>query len=73
MTAHLLSIAEVNERITALRDTLRELTAQTAGCSTEDEYVSDRIVAQQDELNALVRLRDDYYGWVAGPPVDDFA
>jgi uncharacterized small protein (DUF1192 family) len=73
MTGDPLSITEVNERIAALRDMLGELIAQTAGDSADDECVSDRIAAQQSELNALVRLRDDYYGWVAGPPVDDFA
>jgi len=75
MTGHPPSIAEVNERIAALRDTLRDLIAQTAGsaATAEDECVPGWIVAQQNELDALVRLRDDYYGWVAGPPVDDFA
>ena len=55
-----LNIAEIDERIAALRENLRELVEQAAAYSgASDEDLASRRIAEQDaELELLARQRD---------------
>jgi len=55
-----LSIAEIDERIRALRENLRELVEQAAAYSgaADEDRISRRIADQEAELEALTRQRD---------------
>jgi DNA-binding ferritin-like protein len=56
-----LTIAEIDERIAALRENLRELIEQAAvysGAATED-LASQRIAEQEAELELLKKQRDE--------------
>ena len=55
-----LSLPELNDRIAILRDNIRQLVEQAAGASGErnEERVADRISAQNEELERLIKERD---------------
>jgi uncharacterized small protein (DUF1192 family) len=55
-----LSLAELNDRIAILRDNIRQLVEQAAGSSgaQDEERTSERMAAQQEELDRLVKARD---------------
>ena len=55
-----LSLAELEQRIAIARDNIRQLIEQAAAqSSTEDEdRNADRIAQQQEELDRLVKQRD---------------
>jgi hypothetical protein len=55
-----LSLAELEERISILRDNIRQLIEQAAAYSgAEDEARnSDRIAQQTEELDTLIKQRD---------------
>jgi len=55
-----LSIAEIDERIRALRENLRELVEQAAAYSgaADEDLISRRIAEQEAELEVLTRQRD---------------
>jgi len=55
-----LRIAELDERIAAVTDNLRELTEQAAAYSgaADDELASERIEEQEAELDRLRKERD---------------
>ena len=56
----LLNIAEIDERIMALRENLRELIEQAAAYSgaADEDLMSRRIAEQEAELELLTRQRD---------------
>ncbi len=56
-----LSLPEVEDRIAILRDNIRQLTEQAAAFSgaADEERVSSRIAEFQDELDALIKRRDE--------------
>jgi hypothetical protein len=56
-----LTLAEIDERIAALRENLRELIEQAAvysGAANED-LTSQRIAEQEEELKLLTKRRDE--------------
>jgi hypothetical protein len=55
-----LNIAEIDERIAALRENLRELVEQAAAYSgaSDEDLASRRIAEQEAELERLTRQRD---------------
>jgi uncharacterized small protein (DUF1192 family) len=55
-----LSLTELNDRISVLRDNIRQLVEQAAGSSgaQDEERTSGRIAQQQAELDRLVTARD---------------
>jgi len=55
-----LNIAEIDERIAALRENLRELVEQAAAYSgaSDEDLASRRIAEQEAELELLTRQRD---------------
>jgi uncharacterized small protein (DUF1192 family) len=56
-----LSLSEVEDRIAILRDNIRQLIEQAAaisGAENEDRN-ADRLAQQNDELDRLVKLRDE--------------
>jgi hypothetical protein len=60
MPGNPLSIAEIEERIAALRENLRELVEQAAAYSgaSDEELASRRIAEHEAELEILTRQRD---------------
>jgi len=58
------SLTEIEQRIAVIRENIRELTEQATAYSgaADEERVTDRINAQQDELDALIRKRDELTG-----------
>jgi hypothetical protein len=56
----LLTIAEIDERIAAVRENLRELVEQAAAYSgaADEELISRRIAEQEAELELLTKQRD---------------
>jgi hypothetical protein len=54
-------ITEIDERIAAVRENLRELVEQATGTSgaADDELMSQRIAEQQALLELLTRQRDE--------------
>jgi hypothetical protein len=57
-----LTIAEIEERIAASQENLRELVEQAAAFSgaADDDLTSRRIAEQQAELDLLIKQRDDF-------------
>ena len=55
-----LSLSELNDRITVIRDNIRQLVEQAAASSgaQDEERISGRIAQQQEELDKLVKERD---------------
>lgn len=53
------NLAEIDERIAAVRENLRELVEQAAAYSgaADDERMSQRIADQEAELERLTKLR----------------
>jgi hypothetical protein len=76
MASRPLTIAEINERIAAIRDNVRELIEQAAAYSgaADEDLISHRIAEQEAELDQLIeaeldqlmRLRDQLSGSVRG-------
>ena len=56
-----LSLAELEDRIAIARDNIRQLIEQAAGSSgaRDEERNADRIAEQNDELERLIKLRDE--------------
>jgi hypothetical protein len=56
-----LSLSELNDRIAVVRDNLRQLVEQAAASSgaQDEERTSARIAQQQEQLDKLVKERDD--------------
>jgi hypothetical protein len=56
-----LSLAEIDERIAAVRENIRELVEQAAAYSgaADEDLVSRRIAEQEAELDLLLRRRDN--------------
>ena len=57
----LLKIAEIDGRIAALRENLRELVEQAAAYSgaADEDLMSQRIAEQEAELERLTKQRDE--------------
>jgi hypothetical protein len=55
-----LNLAEIDERLSVVRDNLRDLVEQAAAYSGagDEERMNDRIADQQAELDELTRQRD---------------
>jgi hypothetical protein len=55
-----LNLAELDERLSVVRDNLRDLVEQAAAYSGagDEERMNDRIADQQAELDELTRQRD---------------
>jgi hypothetical protein len=55
-----LSLSELNDRIAILQDNIRQLVEQAAGASGErnEERVAERLSAQNEELDKLIKERD---------------
>ena len=55
-----LSLVEIDERLSVVRDNLRDLVEQAAAYSGsgDEERSNDRIAEQQAELDELTRQRD---------------
>ena len=58
------SLEALDERIAIARDNLRELTEQAAAFSgaEDEERAAERIAAQQEALDALLKARADLAG-----------
>jgi cell division protein FtsB len=59
MAAPLSNLADIDARIAAVRENLRQLVEQAAGFSgaADDELISSRIQEQEAELEALSKRR----------------
>lgn len=57
----LLTLAEIDSRIAAVRDNIRELVEQAAAYSgaTDEDLTSRRLAEQEAELERLTRRRDE--------------
>jgi hypothetical protein len=55
-----LSLSELGDRIAILQDNIRQLVEQAAGASGErnEERVAERLSAQNEELDRLIKERD---------------
>jgi hypothetical protein len=55
-----LSLSELGDRIAILQDNIRQLVEQAAGASGErnEERVAERLSAQNEELERLIKERD---------------
>ena len=55
-----LSLAELDARITAVRDNIRQLVEQAAAFSgaEDEERNADRIAQQNEQLERLIKARD---------------
>ena len=62
MTKTPLTIAEIEERIAASQENLRELVEHAAAFSgaADEDLTSRRIAEQQAELDLLIKQRDDF-------------
>jgi hypothetical protein len=60
MPAAPMNLAEIDERLSVVRDNLRDLVEQAAAYSGagDEERMNDRIAEQQSELDELTRQRD---------------
>ncbi|MBN8951296.1 MULTISPECIES: hypothetical protein [unclassified Rhizobium] len=60
MSDVLLTIPEIDKRIAAIRENLRELIEQAAAFSgaADEERTSERIADQEEELERLTKQRD---------------
>ena len=56
-----LSLPEIEDRIAILRDNIRQLTEQAAAFSgaADEERSADRLAQQSEELERLVKQRDE--------------
>jgi uncharacterized small protein (DUF1192 family) len=56
-----ISLPDLEDRIAIARDNIRQLTEQAAGSSgaADEERTANRIAEQQDELDKLVKQRDE--------------
>ncbi|MEJ0065501.1 MAG: hypothetical protein WDM85_08695 [Caulobacteraceae bacterium] len=56
-----MGLAEVDERLSAVRDNLRDLVEQAAAYSgaAGEELMSERIAEQEAQLEALTKRRDE--------------
>jgi len=56
-----LSLPDIEDRIAVIRDNIRQLTEQAAASSGagDEERTANRIAEQQEELDALVKQRDE--------------
>jgi hypothetical protein len=54
-------LPELNDRIAIIQDNIRQLVEQAAASSgaQDEERISGRIAQQQEELDKLVKERDD--------------
>ena len=61
MTAQPMGLAEVDERLAAVRDNLRDLVEQAAAYSgaAGEELMSERIAEQEAQLEALTKRREE--------------
>lgn len=61
MSDVLLTLPEIDARIAAIRENLRELIEQAAAFSgaADEERTSDRIAEQEEELERLTKQRDE--------------
>ena len=61
MTGQPMGLAEVDERLAAVRDNLRDLVEQAAGYSgaAGEELMSERIAEQEAQLEALTKRREE--------------
>lgn len=57
-------LIEIDQRIALIRDNLRELVEQAAGFSgaANEELIAERISAQEAQLAALMKQREDLAG-----------
>jgi len=64
MPTEILSLAELDERLSIVRDNLRDLVEQAAGYSggANEELMSTRIAEQEAELEQLTKQRDILLG-----------
>lgn len=60
MSDILLTIPEIDSRVAAIRENLRELIEQATAFSgaADEERTSDRIAEQEEELERLMKQRD---------------
>ncbi|MDL2397311.1 hypothetical protein [Rhizobium mayense] len=61
MSDILLTIPEIDQRIAAIRENLRELIEQAAAYSgaADEELASERIAEQEEELERLLKRREE--------------
>jgi len=61
MSDVLLTITEIDRRIAAIKENLRELIEQAAAFSgaADEERTSERIAEQEEELERLTKQRDE--------------
>ena len=61
MTDQTMGLAEVDERLSAIRDNLRDLVEQAAAYSgaAGEELMSERIAEQEAQLEALTKRREE--------------
>jgi hypothetical protein len=61
VTVQEMGLAEVDERLAAVRDNLRDLVEQAAGYSgaAGEELMSGRIAEQEAQLEALTKRREE--------------
>jgi hypothetical protein len=64
MSAQPLNLAEIDERLSALRDNLRDLVEQAAAYSggANEELMASRIADQEAKVEELTRQRDALVG-----------
>jgi hypothetical protein len=64
MTGQPMGLAEVDERLAAVRDNLRDLVEQAAAYSgaAGEDLMSDRIAEQEAQLEALTKRREELVG-----------
>jgi len=60
MTTETLSLAELDQRLSVVRDNLRELVEQAAAYSgaADEELMTSRIAEQEEQLERLTRQRE---------------
>jgi hypothetical protein len=60
MPTEILSLAELDARLSVVRDNLRELVEQAAAYSgaADEDLMSDRIAEQEEKLEQLTKQRD---------------
>jgi hypothetical protein len=68
MPAEPLDLAEIDERLSVVRDNLRELVEQAAAFSgaADEDRMAERIADQQAELDELTKQRDALLGGGGG-------
>jgi hypothetical protein len=60
MPTEILSLAELDARLSVVRDNLRDLVEQAAAYSgaADEDLMSDRIAEQEEKLEQLTKQRD---------------